>query len=159
MTSNLFDMGMLGYLLLQAAASATGTVGFSLLFGVPARYYPYCALIGGTGWIVYLLTAPACSPALATFLATVVVILMSRWFAVRKRCPVTIFLISGIIPLVPGAGIYWAAYYAVSGQLTMASAKGLEAFKVAVAIVLGIVFVFELPQKLFRIGNKKGGQS
>lgn len=151
-------MNSIGYLLLQSAASAIGTVGFSLLFGVPARYYPYCALIGGTGWFVYLISLPAVSSAIAAFIATVVVILMSRWFAVRKRCPVTIFLISGIIPLVPGAGIYWAAYYTVSGHLSMASAKGFEAFKIVVAIVLGIVFVFELPQKLFRIGLKKGGQ-
>ena len=67
----------------------------------------------------------------------------------------TIFLISGIIPLVPGAGIYWAAYYMVTEEFSMASAKGLEACKVAVAIVLGIVFVFELPQRLFRIGLKE----
>jgi len=145
----------LGYLLLQVMAAAIGTVGFSLLFGAPARYYAYCALIGGTGWFFYLIALPASSSPIATFIATVVVILMSRWFAVRKRCPVTIFLISGIIPLVPGAGIYWAAYYIVSGHFSMASSKGLEACKVAIAIVLGIVFVFELPQKLFRIGLKK----
>lgn len=142
------------YLLLQVFAASVGTVGFSLLFGVPFRYYPYGALIGGTGWFIYLIALPKSSPAIATFAATVVVILMSRWFAVRKRCPVTIFLIAGIIPLVPGAGIYWTAYYIVSGHLSTASHTGFEAFKVAVAIVLGIVFVFELPQKLFRIGLK-----
>ena len=86
---------------------------------------------------------------MATFAATIGVILLSRWFAVRKRCPVTIFLISGIIPLVPGAGIYWTAYYIVTNQLKLASETGFLALKVAVAIVLGIVFVFELPQKFF----------
>lgn len=145
----------LGYLLVQTLAAAIGTVGFSLLFGAPMRYYAYCALIGATGWFFYLIALPASSSAIATFIATVVVILMSRWYAVRKRCPVTIFLISGIIPLVPGAGIYWAAYYMVTEEFAMASAKGLEACKVAVAIVLGIVFVFELPQRLFRIGLKE----
>ncbi len=142
-------------LLLQAAAASVGTVAFSLLFGAPAKYFPYCGLIGGSGWLFYLILAPLSSAAAATFTATVIVILMSRWFAVRKRCPVTIFLISGIIPLVPGAGIYWAAYYAVTNQLAMASETGFEALKIAVAIVLGIVFVFELPQKVFRVGLKK----
>ena len=80
---------------------------------------------------------------------------MSRWFAVRERCPVTIFLISGIIPLVPGAGIYRAAYYAVTDQLYLAAQTGFDALKMAVAIVLGIVFVFEIPQAAFRIGNKQ----
>ena len=141
-------------LLLQTAAAAIATVAFSLLFGAPAKYFPYRGLNGGAGWLFYLLLTPSTSATTATFIATVIVILMSRWFAVRKRCPVTIFLISGIIPLVPGAGIYWASYYAVTNQLAMASETGFNALKIAVAIVLGIVFVFELPQKIFRVGLK-----
>lgn len=140
---------------LQVLAAFGGTVGFSLLFGVPARYYPYCGLIGGIGWLVYLFFLPGTSATIATFCATVVVILLSRWFAVRKRCPATLFLISGIFPLVPGAGIYWAAYYTVSNQLSMALETGFGAVKGAVAIVLGIVFVFELPEKWFHSIRKR----
>ena len=51
----------------------------------------------------------------------------------------------------PGAGIYWAAYYTVNNQLSMALETGFGAVKSAVAIVLGIVFVFELPEKWFHI--------
>ena len=71
-------------------------------------------------------------------------------------CPVTIFLIAGIFPLVPGAGVYWTAYYIVTDQLRLAAETGYTAVKVAVAIVLGIVFIFELPQGLFvrLAGNK-----
>ena len=94
------------------------------------------------------------SLSIATFVATVIVILLSRWFAVREHCPVTIFLISGIIPLVPGAGIYRAAYYTVTNQLYLAVQTGFDAVKMAVAIVLGIVFVFEIPQAVFRIGSR-----
>ena len=66
------------------------------------------------------------------------------------------FLIAGIFPLVPGAGVYWTAYYIVTDQLRLAAETGYTAVKVAVAIVLGIVFIFELPQGLFvrRAGNK-----
>ena len=70
--------------------------------------------------------------------------------AVAKECPVTIFLISGIFPLVPGAGVYWTAYYIVMDELGQAVQTGYLAVKVAVAIVLGIIFVFEIPQGLFR---------
>ena len=142
------------HLLIQTLAAAVATVGFSLLFGVPARYYPCCAMIGGVGWLAYLLLLPYSSESIATFAATVIVILLSRWFAVREHCPVTIFLISGIIPLVPGAGIYRAAYYTVTNQLYLAVQTGFDAVKVAVAIVLGIVFVFEIPQAVFRIGSR-----
>ena len=60
-------------------------------------------------------------------------------------------MISGsIMPLVPGAGIYWTCYYLVTGQLGEASTRGFSALKAAVAIVLGIVFVFEIPQRFFK---------
>ncbi len=136
-------------LIFHTLAASVATVSFSCLFGVPPRYYPYCGLIGGTGWLIYLILQPISSSFVASLVATMAVMLMSRWFAVVKRCPVTIFLISGIIPLVPGAGIYWAAYYAVLGRLPLASYKGFEALEIVAAIVLGIVFVFELPERLF----------
>ena len=139
--------------LLQILAAGIGTVAFGALFGVPSKYYPYCGLIGAPGWAVYVflwMRTGFWSEAVVVFLATVLVILMSRFFAVRERCPVTIFLICGILPLVPGAGIYWTCYYLVTGQLDEASTRGFSALKAAVAIVLGIVFVFEIPQRFFK---------
>lgn len=134
----------------QVCAAMMGTIAFSLLFGVPRKYYIWCGLIGGAGWAVYVLASGYVSVAGASFAATVVVIFLSRAAAVVNRCPVTIFLISGIFPLVPGAGIYWTVYYLVTEQLGLAVYTGYEAVKAAVAIVLGIVFVFELPQGVFR---------
>ena len=61
----------------------------------------------------------------------------------------TIFLVSGIIPLVPGAGIYYTVYYMVTNQLAEASRRGMESVKVAFAIVLGIVFVVSIPRDVF----------
>ena len=134
----------------QVCAAMMGTIAFSLLFGVPRKYYIWCGLIEGAGWAVYVLVSGYVSGAGASFAATVVVIFLSRAAAVVNRCPVTIFLISGIFPLVPGAGIYWTVYYLVTEQLGLAVYTGYEAVKAAVAIVLGIVFVFELPQGVFR---------
>ncbi len=138
----------------QVTAAVIGTIGFSILYSVPKGYYPYCGFIGGAGWLIYCLLFPACSAPEATLFAAAAVVVLSRFFAVRKRCPVTIFLISGIIPLVPGGGVYWTAYYIVMGEMELASETGFMALKVAVAIVLAIVFIFQLPQKLFRKQEK-----
>ena len=40
--------------LLQILAAGIGTVAFGALFGVPSKYYPYCGLIGASGWAVYV---------------------------------------------------------------------------------------------------------
>ena len=141
----------------EILAAMVGTIAFSLLFGVPRKYYAYCGLIGGAGWGVYSAAGLLWAPAQSALAATIVVILLSRLAAVKERCPVTIFLISGIFPLVPGAGVYWTMYYMVTDQLYLAVQTGYTAVKVAVAIVLGIVFVFELPQGLFRalVGRRR----
>ncbi|MDO5423391.1 MAG: threonine/serine exporter family protein [Eubacteriales bacterium] len=133
----------------QLLAAMIGTVAFSVLFGVPRKYYPYCGAIGAAGWGIYCAVANVAGQAEACLIATMVVIFLSRLTAVWKRCPVTVFLISGIFPLVPGAGVYWTTYYIVTNQLSLAMQTGYQAVKNAVAIVLGIVFIFELPQGLF----------
>ena len=69
---------------------------------------------------------------------------------VRLKCPITIFMISGIITLVPGAGIYFTAYYLVTNQFAMAAAKGIGAIKVAFGIVLGIVCIVSVPREVFQ---------
>ena len=48
-------------LLISVVAAIGGTVSFSLLFGVPTRYYPYCGLIGGAGWGVYSILIQSCT--------------------------------------------------------------------------------------------------
>lgn len=136
-------------MIVQIIAAMAGTIAFSLLFGVPTKFYPFCGLIGGAGWGVYCAAGLSFNAEESAFAATIVVILLSRLVAVRMRCPATIFLISGIFPLVPGAGVYWTAYYLVTDQPGLALQTGYAAVKTAVAIVLGIVFVFELPQGLF----------
>ena len=138
-------------------AAALGTAAFALLFDVPDRFYFLCALIGGAGfWLYEWLRSLGLSSTEATFFATVVVMLLSRFSAVWRRCPVTVFLIAGIIPLVPGAGIYWTAYSLVVGETAAALESGFAAIRAAIAIVLGIVVVFELPNKLFHIRLRKG---
>ena len=57
---------------------------------------------------------------------------------------ITVFLISGILPLVPGTYVYYTAYYFVRNNLAMAVEKGIMALKLAFAIVLGIVIFFSI---------------
>lgn len=136
-----------------------GTISLSILVGVPRCYYAYCGLIGGVGWLVYALMQDpgGHGEGVAALFATMAVLLLSRFMAIWKRCPVTVFLVSGIFPLVPGAGIYWTAYYIVMDQPQLAAHTGYQAVKVSAAIVLGIIFIFELPQSLFLRILKHGG--
>ena len=137
----------------QVIAAFFGTIAFSVLFGVSRQYYAYCGLVGGAGWWLYLALGAytQCTATEATLFATFLVVLLSRFLAVWEKCPVTVFLTSGIFPLVPGAGIYWTAYYLVTDRPGEAADNGFAAVKAAFAIVLGIVLVFEVPDKVFKV--------
>lgn len=146
-------MSFLHTVIIESLAAALGSVAFSLLFGVPDRYYLSCGLTGGGGWLLYrlLLRLTPLSPVWATFLAAAAVALYSRIAAVRRCCPTTVFLIAGIFPLVPGAGMYWTVYYLVTGEAALALSSGAAALKSAFAIVFAIAAAFEVPRSAFRI--------
>lgn len=143
----------------ELIASFAGTIAFSVLFGVPKKYYLDCGLIGLAGWLVYRLSQmTGAGNTFAVFFAVVVIILCSRITAVRRMCPATVFMITGIFPLVPGAQIYWAAYYLVTNQFDQALSSGFTAIKVIIAIVLGIIFVFEIPGRFFLLFKPKAAK-
>lgn len=127
--------------------SFLGTLAFTILYNVPKRFYLTAGLTGVSGWLMYCMSAQYFSSAVSTFFGTMIVVLLARVFSVWKKCPITVFLISGIFPLVPGAGVYYTAYYFVTNELTMATQKGIESIKIAFAIVLGIVFILAIPRK------------
>ena len=144
-------------MLLELIPAATGTVAFAILYAIPKKYYPYCAAIGAAGWLLYrvMSTLAGAGAFEATFLATALVVLLSRFVAVAEHCPATIFVTAGIFPLVPGAGIYWACYYLVTSQFDQAGTAGLSALQSIIGIVLGIVFIFELPHRFFYLRKRK----
>ena len=141
-------------LFVQLLAAYVGTVAFAVLFGVPRKYYLDSGLCGMLGWLLYLILMnyTELSVANVVFFATVLVTFTAMVLAIVRKCPITVYLICGIFPLVPGAGIFWTTYNVVSEQLGAALHTGVTALKVTVAIAFGIILVAELNGKN-RIGR------
>lgn len=123
------------------------TISFGITFQMPRRHYLACGLTGAVGWMVYIFGVElfALSPAIATLVATLPLTGCARFFSIRHKAPVTIFLLPGIFPLVPGAGIYYTAYYFLRDDRTLFLNKGVETLKIALALALGIALVCSLP--------------
>ena len=131
--------------LLVAACIAIGT-GFVLLFACPRRLLPYCALVGGVGWLVYeLAVLLGADSTTASLLAVIPLTLLPRVLAILFKAPVTVFLLTGIFPLVPGAGIYYTAYYFIQNNNALALSNGISTFKIAVVLATGIALVLGIP--------------
>ena len=138
----------------QLVAAYLGTMSFAVLFGVPRRYYFDAGICGTLGWLLYLILTrySAFSPVETMFTATALVTMVALSQSTARKCPITVFLICGIFPLVPGAGIFWTSYNIVSDQLSDALQTGFGALKATVAIAFGILAVMELNGK-GRIGK------
>ena len=84
----------------QVLAASIGTVAFSIMYNVSKKHFIYCGICGGAGWLVYLLLLDLQEMA-AVFFGALLVVVISRFFSVWRECPLTIFLVPGIFPLVP----------------------------------------------------------
>ncbi len=136
--------------LIQFIVAMTATVAVAILFATPKKELLFCGLSGAISWIVYYVVDEKSGNTVAACLAaTFILTVFSRALAVLRKNPATIYLLSGIFTLVPGAGVYYTVYYLISGDRAQFASKGLETFEIALAIVFGIIFGFAIPEALF----------
>lgn len=157
----MIDLPLLFNWLFQTAVAFVSTIAFAIIFHTPRREYIFCGITGGLGWLVYLVCMYFQTGVVtASFFATVALAWASRSFAFFRKAPVTVFLITGIFPLVPGAGIYYTGYHFFMSDNSQGLLKGLETIKIAIAIALGIGIVLSLPACFFTLhrASKNGGQ-
>lgn len=133
------------------------TLGFCFIFHVPSRHIPTASIIGGIGWVVYRLCMfYETSVATGCFLAAFVVGFASYVAARAFKEASTIFVIPGILCLVPGSGMYNTMVAMVSGDLDSAASIGSTTLMMAGAIALGILTVGALLRIILSIVRRAG---
>lgn len=139
----------------QLILSFISTIGFSVLFSSPKKTLGYNGLTGAIGWTIYFITANIFrSNIAATFLGALTVGLLGEFLARVCKKPATIFITSGIIPLVPGAGMYYTMLAIIENDFTMAATKGVETFFVATAIAVGVIISSAFSRSIKRVKLK-----
>lgn len=144
----------------------SGTVGcfvaiacFAVIMECPRRYIALAGITGAVGGGIYLLSVDCgLDVVMASFLSAFSITLMSHVFARVFRAPVTIFLIPGILPTVPGAGMYRIVYYMMAGERGMCSYYFVQTLEIAGVIALAIFLVgtiFNMVERYFLKNRKK----
>ena len=143
-------------MLIQVIGAFFSVVAFSFLLHVPRKYIIWAGFTGAVGWRIYLfLIGINLSVAMSTFLSGCLVSLCGQIFARVLKAPVSIFVIPGILPLVPGAGIYYTMSLGLGGDVQAAVHKGLETAGVAGSIAVAILLV----STIFRLVTAQNGKS
>ena len=122
--------------------AAMACAGFCVMYNLHSFKTAFAACIGGgIAWVVYLLCAPTGSVMLQNFAAAVSVAVFSEIMARVFKTPSTVFLIVGILPMVPGGGIYYTMKYCIEGNMPMFLEKLITTLGVAGAIAVGVSLV------------------
>ncbi len=129
---------------------------FTIIFQSPKSDRVFAGIVGGFGWLIYMLFMDfGVGVVFASFYATVGLTLLARYFSYFKKSPVISFLIPGVFPLVPGAGIYSTGYHLFMNSHNEALSIGLQTAQIAIAMALGIGLVNSLPQIMFSFKRRK----
>jgi len=121
------------------------TLGFCIVFDIKKpSFLVVASAVGTLGWLVFLLLEGITSEVLRYFFATILVSLLSELSARLLKAPATVFLIPGIVPLVPGGGLYYTMTYLLDGDFSGFANKGIQTASYAAAIAAGVSIVTSL---------------
>ncbi|MDO4545820.1 MAG: threonine/serine exporter family protein [Bacillota bacterium] len=129
-------------LLLQFTFALFATCGFCIIFRVPAKHIPICVVIGALGWTSYQVSMYYdASPVLSCFIASCAVGLLSDIGARLCKEASTVFIIPGILCLVPGSGMYHTMTSMLSHDMDATASIGAQTLMMAGAIATGLLVI------------------
>lgn len=136
--------------------SLISTIGFSIVFNVPKKSLFYAGITGAIGWSTYVfINDITFSASFSNFIASIIVGILGEIFARIDKKPVTVFVIPGIVPLVPGYGMYLTMTNLINNHFEKAAIVGTDTLFKAGAIAIGIILVSSIAKIIKKIKIKK----
>lgn len=130
---------------LQCIAAVVSCIGFAIVFNVHGRGFVLCVLGGGIAWAAYLISFRlGCGEPLSYFFAAVVSALYSEIMARIRKYPATSYLVISLMPMFPGAGVYYATNHFVNNNMQGFADKGRITIAIAGALAIGVLFISTL---------------
>ena len=132
-------MNLTEQILRAAAGSFFGTVGFAMLVHVPKRAWFPSGVIAVLSYLVYWgLERLGVPDPMAIFCGSLFGSLAGLLCARRMKIIGTVFLMSAIVPVVPGLGLYRMMAFLGQGQIAEGANMGIRAMITIGMIALGL---------------------
>ncbi|MEG1992457.1 MAG: threonine/serine exporter family protein, partial [Acetivibrio sp.] len=127
---------------LQCVCAFTGSLGFGILFNIRGKNLFFAAFGGVLSWMVFLFSGMFITVDIGCyFVGAAAISLYSEVMAMIRKVPVTIFLVTSMIPLVPGGVIFYTMQNLILGNMELGAKMGVFAFEIAGAIAMGILLM------------------
>jgi uncharacterized membrane protein YjjP (DUF1212 family) len=126
--------------LFASFSAGVAIIGFYILFDTPKKYFFICGLNAFLAWSVYLI-ADCCglNGLWASFFSTLAADFFSYYSARILKAPMILFLVAGILPMVPGISIYQGVYsflYGIGNASEILAGAFMTTGVIALAIFL-----------------------
>lgn len=136
-------------MIIQTFVSFIASLGFGIIFNIKGKNLIFAALGGGLSWFCYLFFSKFnISDVLSFFLSSIIFSIYSEICARILKTPVTTLVICALIPLVPGAGMYYTMYETITGNVLGAIELGLTTIANAGSLALGVIFVSTITRQI-----------
>lgn len=136
--------------------SFIGTAGFAVFINCPRIDVLISGTIGAIGWITYRFLLMSTQEILFPyFFATMAIGALAGIVTKWNRKPTIIYIIPGVIPLVPGYNMYYTMFYLVSKKYDLAVRNAVDSVFIAFAIASGLLFTESL-RKIINTILEKG---
>ena len=137
-------------MLIKILGAALAIFAFSILLEAPKKYLWCAGCVGAVGWFVFLVSDSfGASIIVASFISALTIAFVSHVFARIFKAPVTVFLIPGILPTVPGTGMYRIVYYFIAGDSKNVNFYFTQTLEIAGMIAIAI-FIMDSIFKVIR---------
>ncbi len=126
-------------------AALVSTLGFGILFRIKGRKLLFVSVGGMFAWALYLLLFKGLqNDVLCYFIVSMVMSLYAEVMARILKTPSTAFVITTLIPLVPGSSLYYTIEMAVAGDWGSSVSRAGHTVALATALSVGIILVHAL---------------
>ncbi|HPO03041.1 MAG TPA: threonine/serine exporter family protein [Treponemataceae bacterium] len=138
------------------ALAFLATAAFAWFYHITRYDILWAALFGAAGWIVYLFVSHELGNQFAGYLTGALIVgLCAEFTAVVARKPATVYIVPGIIPFVPGGGMYQTMFEVVLGHGDAAAQKAFSTLTAAASIAVGIAIASSLARLVSRFRQRK----
>ena len=123
----------------QLIAAFFGAAGFAMIFHLPRKYLAAASIGGILSWAIYL--AVGCvsnSVFFPALVASAFSALYSEALAQWRDIPSLLFVIPSVVPLIPGAPLYYTMSFAVAADWTQVAAYAMRTGQFALGIAVGM---------------------
>lgn len=136
--------------------SYLAAVGFAVFLNAPKKTLYISGAIGMVSWIIYILLVRINFDAItANFIAASVAALICEILARKIKKPTILFLVPGIITLIPGLGLYNTMSYLMENNHKLAITTGTNVVLSSGAIALGVIVVSSLFRTYYKEFKQK----